>query len=128
MFAVGVISWWYGDGWKWRARLLRARITRTLDFFSFGLLAKTLFAPFRQISAGSVNGSLSVKLHAFADRLISRCIGAMLRTTMMIAGGVVVLFQTVIGSIMLISWAIIPLLPFIGIIFWTIGWVPAWTR
>ncbi len=43
----------------------KAWVLRTADFFSVGLLLKTLFNPFRQISAAPVGGDLSVQLSAF---------------------------------------------------------------
>lgn len=78
MFIVGLLSWWYGAGWVAEAKRVRERIASTADYFSIDLLVKTLFSPFRQISAGKVNGPLGVKWRAFVDRLISRCIGALI--------------------------------------------------
>ena len=53
MFIVGLLGWWYGAGWRERARMIIERLAKAYDFFSLDLLIKTLFAPFRQISAGS---------------------------------------------------------------------------
>lgn len=126
MFIVGILSWWYGAGWKGRLVLLRERLTAVIDFFSIGLLLRTLFSPFRQISAGQVDGSLEVKLRAFADKLISRLIGAMVRTFVIIAGCIAIVFYVVFGGVMLILWGAVPLLPVIGIVLSASGWVP-WT-
>jgi hypothetical protein len=98
-----------------------------MDYFSIGLLLKTLFSPFRQISAGQVRGPLAVQMRAFFDRLISRLIGAMVRITIMIVGLVAIFFSVIIGVIGLILWAFIPLLPIVGLILWLIGWMP-WTN
>lgn len=124
MFIVGILSWWYGAGFKQRLVLLREKLTATLDYFSIGLLIRTLFTPFRQISAGQVDGSLEVKMRAFADRLISRCIGAMVRTFVIIAGIVFITFYAVFGVIFLIVWALMPAVPIIGLILAASGWVP----
>lgn len=124
MFVVGILSWWYSAGWRQRFTMLKERLANTIDYFSIDLLARTLFAPFRQISAGTVNGSLGVKLHAFLDRLISRMIGAMVRSTMIVVGIGAIFLHSVIGIISLTVWAIIPLLPLIGILLFSIGWVP----
>ena len=80
MFLVGIVQWWYGEGWRRHARLSGLGILRMADFFSIGLLARTLFSPYRQISAGRVRGPLPVQLRAFADRLFSRVIGGVFRT------------------------------------------------
>jgi hypothetical protein len=124
MFVVGILSWWYSAGWRQRLTMLKERLATTVDYFSIDLLAGTLFSPFRQISAGKVNGPLGVKLHAFFDRLISRMIGAMVRSVMIIVGIGAIFLHSLIGVITLIVWAVIPLFPLIGIVLFSIGWVP----
>lgn len=124
MFIVGILSWWYGAGWRQRFVMLQERLATTVDYFSIDLLAGTLFAPFRQISAGQVNGPLGVKMRAFLDRLISRCIGAMVRSTMIIIGVGAILLHSAIGGITLIIWVLLPILPFIGFGLYVMGWLP----
>lgn len=127
MFLVGILSWWYGDGWKQRAGLIGERLVRTLDFFSISLLLQTLFSPFRQISAGRISGPIGVQMRAFFDRLISRIIGAMVRTFMIVAGVIIIALHVAWGLIVLVGWAIVPLLPVAGILMFSIGWAPTWT-
>ena len=124
MFIIGMLSWWYGAGWRQRVVMLRERLARTVDYFSIDLLAKTLFAPFRQISAGRVNGPLGVKMQAFFDRLISRMIGMMIRSTMIVMGVGTIIVHSVLGLITVIMWAFIPLLPLVGVLMMLSGWVP----
>jgi hypothetical protein len=124
MFILGLLSWWYGAGWRGRVTMLRERLAATTDYFSIDLLLRTFFSPFRQISAGKVDGSLNVQLHAFFDRLISRAIGAMIRSFMIAVGLVAIISYTGIGVILVIMWAIVPLLPFIGIGLTVMEWIP----
>jgi hypothetical protein len=124
MFVFGIFSWWYGAGWRGRALRLREGITGTMDYFSIDLLIGTLFAPFRQISAGKTTGSLDVQLHAFFDRLISRCIGAVMRIFMVVVGTIAIILHAVIGGLFLVTWAVIPLLPVIGVMLFVVGWIP----
>ena len=124
MFIVGLLSWWYGAGWRQRFSMLKERLANTMDYFSIDLLAKTLFAPFRQISAGSVSGSLSVKMHAFFDRLVSRAIGGMVRTITIIVGVGAIFIHSAIGVVSVVVWAFIPLLPLFGILLFITGWIP----
>ena len=126
MFIVGLLSWWYGTGWRQRSQIVRGRLASTIDYFSIDLLLKTFFSPFRQISAGKVSGSLGVQWRAFVDRLISRCIGAIVRFILIIIGSVVILFWGAIGLVSLALWAVIPLLPIVGLGAMFIGWTPAW--
>lgn len=124
MFIVGILSWWYGAGWRQRFTILKERLANTMDYFSIDLLAKTLFAPFRQISAGNVNGPLGVKMRAFFDRLVSRMIGAMVRSITIVIGVGAIFTHSVIGLITVIIWAFIPLLPLIGFLLFISGWIP----
>ncbi len=126
MFILGILSWWYGAGWRQRVTMLREKIASTMDYFSIDLLAKTLFSPFRQISAGKVQGPLGVQMRAFADRVISRVIGGMIRSFMIVIGIVAILLYSIVGSVFVILWAAVPLLPVVGIVLFVSGWIP-WT-
>jgi hypothetical protein len=62
MLVVGFLQWWYTRGWMGFAQGLLDKIRSLADFFSLGLLLRTLFYPFRQISAYSdENASLQNK-------------------------------------------------------------------
>jgi hypothetical protein len=124
MFILGILSWWYGAGWRQRVTMLREKIASTMDYFSIDLLAKTLFSPFRQISAGKVQGPLGVQMRAFADRLISRVIGGMIRSFMIVIGAAAILLYSIIGGVFVVLWAVVPLLPIVGIVLFVSGWVP----
>jgi hypothetical protein len=124
MFILGILSWWYGAGWRRRTTDLREQLTATIDFFSIDLLLRTLFSPFRQISAGKVRGPIGVQMQAFFDRLISRLIGGMVRLFMILMGIVVIIFNSVVGLILLILWGVVPLLPIVGIWLFSTGWIP----
>ena len=126
MFIVGMLSWWYGEGWRQRAGMVRERLASLADYFSIGLLAGTLFAPFRQISAGQVDGPLPVQLRAFVDRLISRMIGAVVRTGLIIIGLITLALAGLTGLVTIVAWGVFPLLPIAGVLLMITGWVPAW--
>ena len=115
LLVTELLRWWYGDGLRVRLRQVTNRLDGTLDYFSIDLLLKTLFAPFRQISAGRVDGPLGVQLRALIDKLFSRVIGAFIRTIILVVGGVTIGVQTVVGIVLLLIWALVPVLPFIGI-------------
>lgn len=126
MVIMGFFSWWYSDGWKRCVQRIRSGLMSLYDYFSFDLLLKTLFSPFRQIDAGQVRGSLEDKMKAFGSRLFSRLFGAFLRTFVMMIGVVAIIFALVIAIIRLIAWPLLPLLPIVFLIFAMSGWVP-WT-
>jgi len=124
MVILNLLTWWYGVGWRRQVILLKERLAKTSDYFSIDLLLRTLFAPFRQLSAGKVDGPIGVKIRAFFDRLISRIIGGIVRLTMIGIGGVTIGFQALLGVIRLVGWAVVPVVPIIGLILSIAGWMP----
>lgn len=124
MFLVGIVSWWYKGGLLDRIRIVNNRLKYLIDLFSIGLLVSTLFSPFRQISAEVTGNSLNDKLRALFDKILSRIIGAVVRTLMIAVGSIAMLIQIVLGGIMLLVWLTIPLIPVAGLILAVIGWVP----
>ena len=121
---MAFFSWWYGEGWRRQVSRATTRIDNLLDFFSFELLLRTLFAPFRQISAGQVSGPLAVQWRAFVDLLVSRCIGAMVRLAVLLAGVVALLLSGVFAVAHLLVWPLLPLAPIVGTMCALTGWVP----
>lgn len=127
MFLVGILSWWYGNGWSARIQILKRQLLSSADFFSIGMLVSTIFSPYRQISAGEVEGSIRDQLQAFLDRTISRFVGASIRVFMIVFGLLAMLIQIIIGLIIIIMWPIMPVFLVVGLILAVIGWVPSWT-
>ena len=124
MFLVGLLQWWYGAGWKQLLARMHSRLAGVYDYFSIDLLARTLVAPFRQISAGKVQGSLQVQWRAFVDRLVSRFIGGIVRLAMIITGIISLFIFAIMNILASIIWLIMPMAPALGVAIWLIGWVP----
>lgn len=124
MILVGILSWWYGEGLAKRWRLTNNRIASVADFFSIKLLISTLFSPYKQISAEITTESFNNQIHAFFDKLVSRAIGATIRSFMIVVGLLAVLLQLTFGFFMLVFWSISPLLPAVGLILAIVGWKP----
>jgi len=121
MFLVGILSWWYGDGWILRTKIFENRLKSSADFFSIGLLFSTLFEPFRQISSDKVDGPINIQIQSFFDRLLSRFIGAFMRLIMIFAGIITMILQMLFGLLVLAFWIILPILPVAGLIITTMG-------
>jgi hypothetical protein len=115
MLFVDLLSWWYGLGWAKLMQKVTSRIMGVLHFFSVGQLAASLFAPYRQISAGQVNGAVGDQMRALGDRMFSRAIGAVVRTILIAAGLFSTIVTAVIGLILVITWPLFPMLPFVGL-------------
>lgn len=122
LLALSLLRWWYGDGWRKRAMMIAHRLEGVIDYFSVDLLVKTLFAPYRQISAGRVDGPLGVQFRAMIDKLFSRIIGAFIRLILLVVGGVTIGLQAVLGCVVLLGWALVPLLPLVGAGLAIVGW------
>lgn len=123
MIVLAIFSWWYSEGWARSVRQAGDRVEGVLDFFSVGVLLKTLFAPFRQISAGQVRGPAEAQFRAFLDRTFSRFIGAFMRGMMIIAGFLTAVFVGVVGLVQIVVWPLVPLLPLFGLLAALAGWV-----
>ncbi len=125
MMIVAMLSWWYAAGWVSAAKRAGRRVDAMLETFSVSLLLKTLFEPFRQISAGGTSRtSFDAQVRAFGDKLFSRVFGAFVRLLFIIIGSVAALFAGLFGIVELIVWPFVPLLPFIGITLTVMGWKP----
>lgn len=125
MFIVGLLVWWYGPGWKKVGTILAQKAVVTEDYFSIDLLLKTLFSPFRQISADTLRGgTLGDKLRAAFDKLFSRLIGAAVRVILILTGCLWLLLNIIIDIGILLLWPLLPVLPLIGIILSAVGFLP----
>ncbi len=121
LLVTELLKWWYTAGLRQRLQKISVRLDGTIDYFSMDLLLKTLFAPFRQISAGKVDGSLEVKLRALIDKLFSRLIGAFVRLLLLVVGGVTIMLQAVSALVVIVLWLLVPFLPVAGIVLTVIG-------
>jgi hypothetical protein len=122
MFLVGILSWWYKDGILNRIRIAQNRLVMSADLFSIKLLIRTLFNPFRQISADTSGSSFPEKFRAFFDRLLSRVIGAVARSFMVIFGSIVIFLQVIFEFSFMIFWLLMPILPILGAILMALDW------
>lgn len=124
MVIVGMITWWYTAGFALALRSVGRRLMGLFDFFSIDLLLKTMFSPFRQISAGQVDGPIGVQLQALVDKIMSRMIGAAVRSVVMLAGIVSLVVMVVFSALYVAMWLLLPVLPLIGLTLALAGWVP----
>lgn len=124
MVIVGMLAWWYTSGLHGLLRAVSSRFVAVFDYFSIDLLFTTLFSPFRQISAGSVNGPVGAQFRALIDNLISRLIGAVMRTIVMLIGLVTLIVLMIISGLQLVAWVVVPLAPIAGLILMFTGWLP----
>jgi hypothetical protein len=121
MLILGLISWWYLDGFKLFFLKLWAKLGDTADLFSIGSLLKTLFAPYRQISANASGVSIDDKFFAFIDRMVSRLVGGVARLGIITVGIIVLLIQLVGSIFSLMLWPLMPLAPILFVTLFVLG-------
>ena len=116
MVIPSLLRWWYGDGWLNQLTLIKWAFIRMADRFSIGLLIRTLFAPFRQISADEQARTAGGMMNVIVDKLISRLIGGVMRLVMIIVGAISLVLLAVISLIRIILWPLLPIAPVVGVV------------
>jgi len=117
MLTVELINWWYIAGWASFIREIFEKLRNTVDFFSIGQLLKTLFAPFRQISAnGTSSSALDARFQAFLDRLVSRLVGSVVRIMIIILGIITLVLESILACVLIVIWPFLPILPIFCVI------------
>ena len=123
MAITEMLIWWYAHGWRVFVQRIKDAFSSIADFFSIGSLFRTLFKPFRQISAETAdeNASLDLRFHMFIDRLISRVVGFVMRFILILTGLIIISIGGVVGLVLIVLWPFVPLLPVAGIVLTVMG-------
>jgi len=116
MIISDLVVWWYSGGLRFFSSKLFEKLKNTLDFFSIFDLLRTLFSPFRQISAeGTSSLALDARLRAFLDRLFSRFFGAFVRIFIILVGTILLFIQFIFSLGLILIWPFLPLFPLLSI-------------
>lgn len=108
MLAFSWFIWWYGRGWLQAVEQIRNLLISISRQFSVSILLRTLFAPWKRIITYP-GASLDAKIHAFVDNLVSRAIGLVVRSLVLLTAFLLEAAALCLGMIYAIIW---PLLPF----------------
>lgn len=84
-------------------------------------LVRTWFSPFKQTYSSAKNKSIDLKVQAAVDNFISRVIGSLARTLILLAGLLCIVGSIASGILIVVLWPFIPLLPFISVILTAAG-------
>lgn len=119
MFAVYLMGWWYGAGWREQFALVGRRVSKVGKAFSGGTLLRTLFSPWKQlVSATERDASIQDKFRAFVDNIVSRFVGFMVRIITLLAACVTIVGVVIVNLIIVILWPLVPILPVIFMVGW----------
>lgn len=116
---MGLLSWWYTDGFMSELGRIFESLRRTAGFFSIGQLAATLFAPYRQIASSPTGAETWVQ--RLIDVLISRVMGAIVRIGTITIGLVAMCSLALAGVVRGLLWPLVPLVPVAGAILAILG-------
>ncbi len=116
MLVYEFFRWWYGPGWIGVGRGLNRRLSNLAEAFSVDLLLRTLFAPWRRI-VSYPEASLGAHFHALIDNFVSRCIGFIVRLSVIIAAGLSAVVLLILGVGQLVAWPVLPPIA-LGLIVW----------
>ena len=100
-------KWWYGAGWKLVWERLGERIQSVASAFSVTLLVRTLFSPWRRVTAVKGRG-FDAAIHAAIDNAVGRFIGFSVRIIVLIAAAISTVAISIIGGILLFVWPFLP--------------------
>ena len=105
MFAVLLFSWWYSSGWSWLGGRIAAKYKLIGEALSVGILFKTFFAPWKQIQSVT---TLQNFIQSTVDNIVSRCVGMVVRTLMILAALILYLILSAFAIASFIVWPVIP--------------------
>lgn len=111
------LLWHFYDATRDILKAWRNFLKFNLNYFSIPLLMRTLFSHWRRYSMSYGKGfDIGRYFEAFVFNMMSRGIGAILRIFLILIGLLVQTFIILAGTIVFISWLILPLLLIIGLI------------
>ena len=105
--ALELFQWWYSRGWATLLRRTNNNFVILSETFSAGTLLRTLFAPWKRIITYP-GASLDAHMRAFADNLISRIVGFVVRIFVLFAFVLLGMLALVASVIQLVIWPLIP--------------------
>lgn len=106
MVIIYLFRWWYSQGWIWLIKQFMNSLNSVNDAFSIPTLLRTWFSPWKQIQTETTFRNF---IQSSIDNLISRFVGATVRTGMII-GAILASCCILVGVIIgLIIWPFLPL-------------------
>ena len=107
---VHVVPWWYRRVPKELAKQQQLLLSTVVDYFSFGILLKTLFQPWKRDVISTEGISLQKQVEVLEMNTISRLIGAVVRAGAMFAGGIILIALLTLFALLWVSWVVAPVL------------------
>lgn len=109
----GSLVWWYSDAAGLLAKHQSLLLLTLADFFSFKILFKTLFQPWKRDVISDDNLSLQARFQVWGLNLVTRLIGLVVRSGAILLGVVVIVLLLIGYLILWVGWILGPLAPII---------------
>ncbi len=106
---INVVPWWYRSVPRELLKQQQLLLATTVDYFSFRVLMQTLFQPWKRDEIAADRLSLQQRFEVLGLNVMSRMIGAVVRSGAMLAGVVVIIGILSFFLVLWISWALAPL-------------------
>ena len=105
------VIWHYLTGWKWYWKRFWFNVKKLSHFFSFGILIKTLFLPYKRMTANDdeVGFNIGKFLENLSFDLISIGIGLVIRLSLIILFLIVVVLFSLWSTIWFLVWWVVPI-------------------
>lgn len=106
---TGTLPWWYRAVPGKLARHQALMLSTVTDFFSFTILLKTLFQPWRRDEIATDRLSLNERFQVWGLNLITRLFGFVIRSIAIVAGLVTLLSLLLFFVFLWVTWLFAPL-------------------
>lgn len=115
MLVIAFFQWWYGPGWLDAGRRVLTRTRHVYLDFSVPILLRTLFAPWRRITAPP-GGAIGQQLRAVVDNTVSRFVGLTVRLMALLLAFIMIAATLAIGGLFVAVWPVVPILGLVLIV------------
>lgn len=106
---IELIAWWYSAGWLDTLHRIEKRVLGIWRLFSVGILARTLFAPWRRITTTPGRGFDSL-MRSTLDNFVSRVVGFTVRIFVLVGAFLATFLAVIIGVAIAVLWPLVPVL------------------
>jgi hypothetical protein len=112
------LVWHYLDSPKAILKAFKNFLVFNFNFFSIGLLAKTLFSHWRRYREFYPRGfDIKRYFQVWIGNMISRCLGAFVRIVTIMVGLIVEILILIAGVIVFLAWIFLPVFLIFGFYF-----------
>ncbi|MCL5795438.1 MAG: hypothetical protein M1338_03700 [Patescibacteria group bacterium] len=119
---AGFLFWWYMVSPKNLFKFSIATIKYNLNLFSIKYLFRTLFSPWKRDILMAINPSFVDQIRVFAENLVSRFFGFIIRLCTIIVGIITTILSIILLILLMIIWFSLPLI-IIGLLYFGIRYL-----